>query len=568
MKRLRWQLVIVFIALVAIALLLLSQQPGVLPGIVEPVVQPTSGGAYSEALVGSLQRLNPMLDWYNQPDQDVDRLLYCRLMAFDERAAPVGEVVETYGISADGMTYNFSIRENAVWHDGEPVTSDDVIYTAGLLADPDLPAPDDLKAMWAAIEVIPLDDKTFQMVLPEPFGPFLDYLTFGLLPAHLLDGTGVADLMDAAFNLNPVGCGPYRFDHFLSDEGAISGVVLKTFADYFAQPAYIEEVTFKTYPDAAAALTAYQTGDVLGVSELPPETLPQGLNETNLNLYTARLPRLELILFNLNDPELPFLQDSQLRQALMLGLNRQRIIDHILGGQAIPAYGPIFPGTWAYYENTPQTAFDPERAINILKQEGYNPTAGDSSLRAKEGEPALEFELIHPDQAPYPEIAAAIQEDWAHLGVKLTLTPLPYAELVNERLAERDFSAALVDLDFTGQHDPDPYVFWHDTQKTSGQNYTQWVDRQASEYLEQGRIKDDLGERARLYRNFQVRFSTELPALPLFYPVYTYGIDQSIQGASIGPLSEPSDRLASLPAWFLEARLAAPTAAPEITATP
>jgi len=139
---------------------------------------------------------------------------------------------------------------------------------------------------------------------------------------------------------------------------------------------------------------------------------------------------------------------------------------------------------------------------------------------------------------------------------------------VSEHLETREFAAALVDLDFTGQHDPDPYAFWHDTQTTSGQNYTQWNDRQASEYLEQARIRDDYGERARLYRNFQVRFANELPALPLFYPVYSYGIDQSIQGASIGSLTEPNDRLTTLPTWFLESRLTAPTAAPELTPTP
>ena len=568
MKRLRWQLIVVVITLGVIAFLLFSQQPGALPGIVEPVTQPTAGGAYTEALVGSLSRLNPLLDWYNPPDQDVDRLLYCRLMRFDERASPLGEVVETYGISVDGTVYNFSIRADAVWHDGEPVTSADVAYTVGLLSDPDLPAPEDLKAMWAEIEVIPLDDKTFQMVLPEPFGPFLDYLTFGLLPAHRLEGVSAAGLADADFNLNPLGCGPYRFDHFLSEADEISGVVLKSFPDYFAQPAYIEEVTFKTYPDANAALLAYQTGEVLGVGEVTSATLEQALKEPKLNLYTARLPRLSLVLFNLNAAELPFLQDAALRQALLYGLNRQRIIDLILGGQAIPAHGPIFPDTWAYYEHIPQIAYDPERAINLLKAEGYNPTAEDSALRAKEGEPALEFELIHPADAPYPQIAAAIQEDWAKLGVRVSLTALPYADLVSERLAAHDFAAALVDLDFTGQHDPDPYAFWHDTQIANGQNYTQWDDRQASEYLEQARVKDDYGERARLYRNFQVRFSTELPALPLFYPVYTYGIDQSIQGASIGPLSTPSDRLATLPAWFLEARRAMPSAAPENTPIP
>jgi peptide/nickel transport system substrate-binding protein len=99
--------------------------------------------------------------------------------------------------------------------------------------------------------------------------------------------------------------------------------------------------------------------------------------------------------------------------------------------------------------------------------------------------------------------------------------------------------------------DPDPYPFWHKTQATNGQNYSMWNDRQASEYLEQARIIVDPTERARLYRNFQVRFVNEMPALPLYHPMYTYAVDNQIQGVRMGPLFDSSDRFSTILSWYL-----------------
>jgi peptide/nickel transport system substrate-binding protein len=111
--------------------------------------------------------------------------------------------------------------------------------------------------------------------------------------------------------------------------------------------------------------------------------------------------------------------------------------------------------------------------------------------------------------------------------------------------------------------DPDPYPFWHQTQVTTGQNYSNWEDHQASEYLEQARISIDTGERARLYRNFQVRFSQELPALPLYFPVYSYALSTDVQNVRMGALFDPSDRFNSLAGWFLLNKSAVkPTAIP------
>jgi peptide/nickel transport system substrate-binding protein len=126
---------------------------------------------------------------------------------------------------------------------------------------------------------------------------------------------------------------------------------------------------------------------------------------------------------------------------------------------------------------------------------------------------------------------------------------------VNDYLSPRQYQAALVDLNLARSPDPDPYPFWHQEQATGGQNYSQWNDRQASEYLEQARITTDITERARLYRNFQVRFAQELPALPLYYPVYTYAVSIEVQGVRIGSLFDTSNRFDTITSWFLLTKL-------------
>ena len=128
---------------------------------------------------------------------------------------------------------------------------------------------------------------------------------------------------------------------------------------------------------------------------------------------------------------------------------------------------------------------------------------------------------------------------------------MPYEALIDDYLNPRLYEAALVDISLSRTPDPDPYPFWHQTQAASGQNYSMWNDRQASEYLEQARIIVDPTERARLYRNFQVRFANEMPALPLYHPMYTYAVNEQVQGVRMGPLFDSSDRFATILSWYL-----------------
>lgn len=547
MKKFRWQLIIIFLTGLVVGILLLREQPVVLP-FQEP--EPVQGGSYTEAVIGSIQRLNPVLDTYHAADRDIDRLIYSRLVTFDDRGLPQPDLAESWGVSADGTVYNITLKADVKWHDGQPLTSDDVLFTIEMMRAGEGVVPDDLRSFWNDVEVVIFDEQNFQFRLPEPFAPFLDYLAFGVLPRHLLGSLTFVEMVDAPFNLQPVGSGPYKFNGLYVEDGAILGVELVANENYYDQPPFIEKMIFRYYADGSAALQAFREGEVQGIGGIPVEVLPEALKETTLSIYSSRLPEMTLVLFNLQDDSVPFLQESVVRRALLMGINRQYMIDKVFQGQGILADGPIFPGTWAYNESQERVPYDPAWAIDLLRAEDYNLTGVEGTVRVKD-DVSMEFSMIYPDTLQHKAMAEQIQSDWAAMGVKVNLEAVPYDQLVLDRLTNRTFQAALVDLNLARTPDPDPYPFWDSVQATGGQNYSQWDDRMASEYLENARVTIDIAERARLYRNFQVLFARELPALPLFYPVFNYGVNEEIQGVRMGPLFDTSDRFLTIQDWYL-----------------
>ncbi len=508
---------------------------------------PREGGIYTEALIGRPGRFNPLFEEYNPSDRDLNRLVYCRLLTFNAQGIPQGDLATSWGISADAKIYNFALREDARWHDGEPVTAEDVAFTIERMREEAIPVPETWKALWQQVEVVVLDPYTLQFRLPQPFAPFLDYLSFGILPKHVWQDISPEEMRDHPLNMEPVGCGPYRFDHLLLEEGNIQGVVLKAYEDYYQGRPYIDEIVFRYYPTPQAALTAYEEGEVLGLSEITLDILAEALRLPNLNFYTARRPRLTLIYLNLGEPTLSFFTEGEVRKALLMALDRERLIQKHLQGQAIVAHSPIFPDSWAYYENIPKVPYDPQQADKLLREAGY--IVAEDNIRAKE-DTLLRFTLLYPDTERYHGMAQDIQKAWQQLGVQVTLEALPYEELI-QRLEARDYEAALVDLDFTRSPDPDPYPFWHESQAYEGQNYSVWKNRRASLFLERARITPDMGKRRTYYRNFQFIFAQEWPALPLFYPVYTYGVDRQVRGIRLGPIYDASDRFQNVLEWYM-----------------
>ena len=549
MRKLRWQILIAVIALAAIAILLVGQKQ-VVQGIIP---EPQSGGVYVEALVGSPSRFNPLLDFNNQVDRDVDRLVFSSMIHFDSRGNPQPDLAESLGISVTGDVFNVVLRRNALWHDGTPVTTEDILFTVSLLRNPEMPIPPDLVELWNSVEVIAFDALNIQFRLQEPYSPFIDYLSFGILPSHLLAGKTPQEIINDPFNLAPVGTGPYKLDELRSENGRITGMVLQAYENYYLETPFIEKFVFRYFSSTEEALEAYRNGDVLGISHIDPEALNDVLAEPGLNVYTSRLPQMSIILLNLDHPEKPFFGDEIVRKAMMMALNRPWMIDQVLNGQAVEAHGPIFPGTWAYFEDVDTFEYAPDEAISMLREEGYGLPSGGGTVREKDGI-FLAFDLVFPNTLEHTALAQMIKEYWAKIGLAVNLIPVEYDALLRDFLEPRQYHAALVDWTLARSPDPDPYPFWHQAMITGGQNYSKWDDRRASEYLEQARVTPNMFERTRLYRNFQVHFSRQLPALPLFYPVYNYAVSDEVRGIQLGPVFDPSDRFATILDWYLESR--------------
>jgi len=510
---------------------------------------PITGGIYTEALIGEFMRLNPFLDIYNQSDHAVDQLLFNGLVRFDSKGIPQTDLAESWGVSKNGTVYNFSLRSDVYWHDGEVFDSSDVMFTIGLLQSDHGLIPEDLRNFWSEVEVVALSDSQLQFLLPEPFAPFLDYLSFGILPEHLLGGLTLEEMIDHPFNLAPVGTGPFRFQRLLVENDRIVGVVVEAFEEYYLDRPYLDEIVFRFYPTSEDALTAYQSGEVEGIGDVEDSILSDILAEPDLAIYTAREPLLTMVYLNLNNPEVGFLQNPDFRRAMMASINRDLIIENVYHGQAVPANGPIIPGTWAYYNDLEKITYDMIEAERLFEATGVTYDA-DGKVYLTEDDLEVAITLLHPDTAEHTAIAQQIQSDWGALGILVELEAKPYDEVLSD-LEARDYQTALVDINLTNSPDPDPYPFWGQAQMKSGQNYAEWDNRSASEYLEQARMTVDMGERERLYRNFQVLFMRELPSLPLFYPVFTYAITDDIKGVNMGPVFDPADRFNSVNSWYI-----------------
>ena len=525
------------------------------------------GGTYVEGLAGAPQFINPLLCRTYEVDGDLCALIFNGLTRLNHHGQVVPDLAERWEISPDGLSYTFYLRSGVRWHDGAPFSAADVVFTIKLLQDPTFPGQPDLGELWRSVTVTQLDARTVRFELEQPFAPFLDYTTLGILPRHLLQGVPAGELLTHSFNLNPTGTGIYRFSEVVTDTSRISHVILSANPLYFDRRPFITRVQFKFYPSYQAVYQAYLEDEIQGIGRVAAEDLASAQANPDLQLFTSALPKHSLIYLNLASETAPFLAEREVRQALLHALDRQALIDQVLDGQAIVAHSPVLPDSWAYDSTIPTYEYNPQRAVALLEEAGWQATEPAASLDVssttpisptvaawfKEGR-SISFSLLVPDDPSRLAVAEEIARQWDLIGIRANIEPLAVG-LLSERLAPRRYQAALVDLDLTLSGDPDPYPFWHQTQiEPPGQNYAGYDNREMSEILEQARFTPDQEARQELYHQFQQLFARDVPALLLYHPVYNYAVDRYVYNVQVGPIVHPGDRFLGIADWYLRWR--------------
>jgi peptide/nickel transport system substrate-binding protein len=511
------------------------------------VAVPAYGGEYIEGIIGQPQHINPVISASNNADDDLSTLVYSGLLKYDGQGKLQNDLVENYEISDDKMLYTVHVRRDALWHDGQSLTAQDVLFTINLITDPAYKSP--LRPNWQGIEVGLVDDYTITFKVKTPYVGLLNNLTFGVLPKHIWDSTTSEKFPLADINLEPIGSGPYKYSSFQKDSsGSIISYKLTANSSYFAGKPNISKITFNFYPDDDSIINAYNKKEIMGISSLSPQKVSQLKLSQSTYLHKFSIPRYFAVF--MNQTKSWSLALDEVREALSYATDREEIIKNVLNGNGSPIFSPILPGMIGYSDEIEKREFDLEKANKILDDNGW--TRGEDGVRAKNGH-TLEINLYTTDWAELQQTAETLKAQWEKAGSRVNVNVLSISDIQQNYIRPREYDALLFGQSLGA--DPDLYSFWRSSEKKDpGKNLSLFGDSKTDDLIDRGRVEFDNDKRAALYKEFQDLLAKEIPAIFLYSPDYLYPINKKVQGINIQNLISPAERFADANHWYIKAK--------------
>jgi len=510
-------------------------------------VVPKSGGEYVEGIVGQPQHINPVISQSNNTDEDLSQLIYSSLFKYDDKGNLINDLIENYELSEDNTLYTVYLKKGVLWHDGEELKSDDVLFTVDLIFDPAYKSP--LRSNWQGVEATADDDYTLKFKITSSYAGFLNNLTFGILPKHIWESINAEKFSLTDLNIQPIGSGPYKFSSIQKDSnGNIISYKLISNPNYFNGKPYISKFTFNFYPDNESALNAFNKNEIMGINSISAQKLSELKKEQSTFAHKIGIPRYFAVFFNQNKSF--SLANDEIREALAYATNRQEIIDKVLNGNAKSVYAPILPDMLGYTDDIEKYEFDLEKANQILDENKW--VRGEDGIRAKDGK-VLEFSLITTDLSELSQTAEILKEQWGKTGAKISVANYPIFDLQQNYIRPREYDALLFGEVLGG--DPDPYSFWHSSQKKDpGLNLALFGESEIDKLIEDGRVEFDTEKRAEIYKEFQQKLAKEIPAVFLYSPDYIYPVNKSVKGINVENLISPSKRFSNADKWYIKTK--------------
>lgn len=527
---------------------------------------PGTGGRLSEGLIGSPRLINPL---YPSSDADVDltKLVYSGLFRLDQNIQPTTDLAEKYQWLDNNRTLEVSLRQDARFHDGLPVTADDVLFTIQAAKNPAWRSP--LFSTFKNVTLIRVDDNTiqFQTDTPNPNLPFA--LTVGILPAHIWEDVSESSARLADANLKPIGSGPYRFDSFTRDsKGSILSYHLRRFDEYYGQKPALDGWDFRFYPDHEQAKKALQNNQIDSLSFLPWNEIPS-LKIGDHVEKQIDLPQSTTLFFNVTDP---ILRDIRVRQAFDLAIDRGELKTTV-GDHATVLQGP-FP--FLGFHDASSTQGDIEQARTLMTTAGWIADETHPIRQQEKPKPAkkttkvtkktiatatpitdveetatrLSLTLTVPDQADLLLVANFLKQRWSLLGADITIEQVKTAELRQRVAKNQNMQLVLWNLSLSPEQDISP--FWHSDPNDDALNVSHFSSKALDTALDA--VANASSSQARLAGQTLVSqvLRDQTPALFLLRPSYAYVLPKSLQGTTNMRIATPADRLTQTLAWYLK----------------
>lgn len=481
---------------------------------------PVNGGTIVDAMIGEPSGLIPMIAG-EAAASAIAANIFNSLLKYDRNLDLEAELAKSWEISADKKTITFKLKPGMKWADGKPLTSADVLFTWKLVTDDNTRTPygSDYKLVTKAETPDPL---TFRVSYQQPYAPALDtWAGLQILPKHLLEGQ---DINTTAFARKPVGSNYYQLEKWLNGE-RISLVKnpLSTQGE-----AKIERLVSRFIPDAASQFLELMADNIDSMNLNPIQfarIFPSRPDLTQkIGLYKELGNNYTYLGFNLKRK--PF-DDIRVRQAINYALNKQELIDGVLLGLGEPVSSPYKPGTrWTNPDLTPYP-YDPQKALTLLKEAGYEDTNGDGILD-KDGKPFV-FEMLTNQNKQREMSAVLIQRRLKEIGIDSSIRVLEWASFVGRFIKTGEFDAVV--LGWSLSLDPDQYSIWHSSQQAPGQfNFIGYNNPDVDRLLEQGRLEMDPDKRMKIYHEFARILQEDSPIVYLYAGYGLPAIHKRIKG--------------------------------------
>ncbi len=505
---------------------------------------PAEGGVYTEGVFGAADNLNPLFA-STPAERAASRLIFASLLTYDAKNDLVGELAEHWQVDATGKIYTVQLRPTATWHDGMPVTADDVVFTFNLIKNADTRSP--LYAGWRNIVVEKVDTLTVKFMLPVTYAAFPNSLVQGILPHHALSDVYPTEMRTTAFNRSPkVGSGPFQFQDLTSVDTKQTHYLIRMTAN-------------PTYVLGAPKLAGFQLHAYKNSENMPQAFNSQevaGLSDASLSNVTAlgtakNYTRINAPLFNgvyaFLKTDSFYLNDIRVRQALQYATNQSSIIK-LLNNQVEPLRGPLLPEQLGYRADIDQPAIDTSRAAQLLDAAGW--TVGPDGKRQKDGQP-LRLRVVTVNSGNYPTIAEELMREWGQVGIECESLVVKPEDAQQNVIIPRAYDVLVYEIAIG--RDPDVYAYWHSSQASSvGLNLSNYKSAKVDDELDSARSRVDPVLREAKYRLFMQQWITDAPAIALYRPALTYIQNKNVVTFNARPLVDASDRYFTVRSWASE----------------
>lgn len=504
---------------------------------------PRAGGTVIVGMRADFAGFNPITNTAQYTDELIKYALFTPLIQYDENLEVRPYLAESWELLGDTGVV-FSLRRDVRWHDGQPVTAEDVVFTFDLAKDPATGSLIGSAYITEVARAEVVDSYTVRFTFARPHAQALEDFWWPPVPKHLLEGIAPEDLRNAPFNRAPVGSGPYRFVEWRANER----LVLEPNPDFpeaLGGPPALERVVFRIVPDPSTLLTELLTGRLQVDIPVVPDQAAQ--IEENANLELFAFPSRTVYFIGWNTRREPF-TDARVRRAMTHAINRQEIIEALLEGYGSPATSTIPPWSPLYPETVEPLPYDPQQAMRLLEEAGWTDRNGDGIRENAAGRP-LRFTLLSSDAPLNRNVVAVVQSQLRQVGVDAQVRSLEFQTLLTQHRA-RDFDAVLQTwvLDNFQVASAPAALFhsrWADVPRSA--NRSSFANPRADSLIDAGAAETD-PERAReIWAAFTELLNQEQPFTFMFWLDELAGVSRTLGGVVMDPRGE----LVSIADWHV-----------------